>query len=150
MGPLLGRPVKILSVEDNPADVMMIQEMFREGNLRTELEFVKDGADALDYLFQRGSFTSANAPDFILLDLNLPKVDGKEVLKEIKKHPTLREIPVIVFSSSSRREDVQSSYNLYANAFVTKPRDLQEFENAIRAIERFWISTATLASALPV
>jgi len=137
----------ILIVEDNSGDQRLIREAFQETQLAPEAAVAKDGFEALDYLFQRGAFVGVARPDLILLDLNLPRKDGREVLAEIKSDPNLRNIPVVVFSSSSAPRDVSSAYALHANCYVTKPADLDELFQAIAWIERFWCNTVILPKA---
>jgi len=138
------RPARILIVEDNPGDVRLIQEAFQDTGRAHETAVARDGVEALDYLFQRGGFDGAQRPDLILLDLNLPKKGGREVLAEIKSADALMHIPVVVFSSSSAPPDVTGAYKLHANCYVTKPADLDELFKVISWIEKFWLGTATL------
>lgn len=139
---------RILIVEDNPGDVRLIQEAFQESGRAHEAAVARDGVEALDYLFQRGGFIGAERPDLILLDLNLPKKGGREVLAEVKADGALMHIPVVVFSSSAAPPDVTGAYKLHANCYVTKPADLDELFKVISWIERFWLGTATLPRAL--
>ena len=134
----------ILIVEDNPGDVRLIQEAFRETGRAHAAVVARDGVEALDYLFRRGEFSAAQRPDLMLLDLNLPKKGGREVLSEIKADSTLLNIPVVVFSSSSAPPDVSSAYKLHANCYVTKPADLEELFATIGWIAKFWLGTAVL------
>jgi len=136
--------VEVLSVEDSPADARLIEELFDGGKLNSRVTLVSDGAQALDYVFKRGKYSEAPTPDLILLDLNLPKKNGQEVLKEIKQHVHLRHIPILIFSTSDSEADVQMSYEHYANCFITKPADLDGFDLAMKRIEDFWLSTARL------
>jgi chemotaxis family two-component system response regulator Rcp1 len=140
------RPL-VLIVEDNPGDQRLIREAFQETQRAPETAVAKDGVEALDYLYRRGAFADAVRPDLVLLDLNLPKKGGREVLAEIKSNPELRKIPVVVFSSSSAPGDVSSAYALHANCYVTKPADLDELFQVIAWIERFWFNTAILPKA---
>lgn len=144
MSDAAARRPRILIVEDNPGDVRLIQEAFQETGRAHEAAVARDGVEALDYLFQRGEFGGARRPDLILLDLNLPKKGGREVLEEIKGDGELMHIPVVVFSSSSAPADVTGAYKLYANCYVTKPADLDELFKVISWIEKFWLGTATL------
>ena len=137
----------ILIVEDNPGDVRLIQEAFRETQRAHRAVVARDGVEALDYLFRRGEFCDAQRPDLMLLDLNLPKKGGREVLSEIKTDSTLLNVPVVVFSSSSAPADVSSAYKLHANCYVTKPADLEELFAAIGWIAKFWLGTAVLPRA---
>ena len=139
-----GRPIEILLVEDNPGDVRLTREALREGKVGNEPAVVTDGEAALDYLFQRGPFTNAPRPDLVLLDLNLPKKDGREVLAVIKGDPDLKRIPVVVLTTSKEEEDVHRAYNLAANCYVTKPVEFEEFMKVIRAIEDFWLTIVAL------
>lgn len=132
----LARPIEILLVEDNPADVRLVQETMKEGRLPTHLTIAKDGVEALQFLTESESYR----PDLILLDLNLPRKNGLEVLEEIKRHDLFRTIPVIVMTTSDNDRDIQHAYRLYANAFITKPVDLDQFIDVVRKIEEFWFS----------
>ena len=141
------RPARILIVEDNPGDIRLIREAFQEANVHGTYEFIvaKDGAEALDFLHKRGVFGGAAKPDILTLDLNLPKKNGREVLQEIKNDPILKGIPVVVFSSSSSPQDIEDAYRHYANCYVTKPSDLDEFFASIAGIEKYWLRLAQLA-----
>ncbi|MBU0714555.1 MAG: response regulator [Proteobacteria bacterium] len=140
----LGKPIEILLVEDNPGDVRLTIEALKEGKIKNKLHSARDGEEALDFLFQRGSFTKAPRPDLILLDLNLPKKDGREVLKEIKEDPNLKRIPVAVLTISSAEEDILKSYNLHANCYIQKPIGIDQFAKVVRSIEDFWFTIVTL------
>jgi CheY-like chemotaxis protein len=135
-----GDPVEILLVEDNPGDVRLTEEAFKELRITNELHVVTDGPDALDFLFGRGEYELAPTIDLVLLDLNLPRMDGVEVLKEIKSDPDLKRTPVIILTSSSAEEDVVRSYENYTNAYVTKPIDPNQFVDVIRSLEEFWFT----------
>jgi CheY-like chemotaxis protein len=137
-------PVEILLVEDNPGDHRLTKEALHEGKVYNTLHWVRDGVEALDFLKQRGRFGAAPRPDIILLDLNLPKMDGRAVLSEIKQDPGLRAIPVVVLTTSQAEEDVVKSYELHANCYVTKPVDLEKFIVVVQSIDRFWLSVVTL------
>lgn len=137
-------PADILLVEDNPGDVRLTKEAFKDGQITNTLHVVDDGVEALDFLFQRNEYEDAPIPDLVLLDLNLPRTDGEEVLEELKEDPELRSIPVIVLTSSRAEEDVVRSYELHANAYLTKPVDPDEFIETIRAFETFWFSVVRL------
>jgi CheY-like chemotaxis protein len=137
------RTINVLLVEDDPGDVLMTREAFEE-NLHNRLDVVTDGAAALDYLRHEEPYADAPRPDLILLDLNLPRRDGREVLQEIKADPDLRHIPVIVLTTSQAEEDVLRSYQLHANAYVTKPVDFEGFVEAIRQIDQFFLSVVQL------
>ena len=138
------KPAQILLVEDNPGDVRLTREAFKQGRIENDLHVVSDGTDALDFLYQRGEFEDAPRPDLILLDLNLPRTDGEEVLEELKGDDSLRSIPVIVLTSSEAEEDIVRSYELHANAYLTKPVDPDEFIETVRAFEKFWFSVVRL------
>lgn len=140
------RPVNILLVEDNPGDVRLTQEAFKEGNLSVNLDVVMDGVEALDYLKKQGKYADKLTPDLVLLDLNLPKRDGREVLEVIKLDPELRRMPVVVLTTSNAEQDIQKSYNLYVNCYINKPVDFDKFFQIIKQIEEFWLKTAVLPS----
>ncbi len=137
-------PARILLVEDNPGDVRLTKEAFKQGRIENDLYVVSDGAEALDFLSQRGEYDDVPRPDLILLDLNLPGKDGEDVLEDLKADPKLRSIPVIVLTSSRAEEDVARSYELHANAYLTKPVDPDEFIETVRAFEKFWFSVVRL------
>jgi len=143
---IVTKHVNVLLVEDNPGDVRLIQETFREGRLLNSLHIVEDGIEALSFLRQEGVHTNAPRPELILLDLNLPKKSGLEVLSEIEANGELKRIPVVILTSSKAEEDVIRSYDLNANSFVTKPVDLYQFVKALKSIEDFWLSIAKLPS----
>ena len=135
-------PIEILLVEDNPADVRLAQEAFKDARVANRLHVARDGVEALSML--RDATGAVPRPDLILLDLNLPRKDGREVLQDIKHDEVLRHIPVVIFSTSQSEQDVARSYRLGANAFVTKPVDVDRFFQVIRALEQFWLDTARL------
>jgi len=137
-------PIDILLVEDSPADVRLTREALKEAKVLNTLHIVEDGVAALAFLRKEGQYALRSSPDLILLDLNLPKKDGREVLAEIKQDESLKRIPVVVLTTSRAEEDVVRSYNLHANAYVTKPVDLKQFLEVIRAIEAFWLAVVTL------
>jgi chemotaxis family two-component system response regulator Rcp1 len=137
-------PVEILLVEDNPGDFRLTQEALHEGKVYNNLHWAKDGVDALDFLKRRGKHANAPRPDIILLDLNLPKKDGREVLSEIKQDDDLKAIPVVILTTSQAEEDVLRSYDLHANCYVTKPVDLEKFIVVVQSIDRFWLTVVTL------
>ena len=139
-----GTPIEVLLVEDDPGDVLMTQEAFEDHKVRNRLTVVSDGAEALSYLRREGKFTDSPRPDLILLDLNLPKRDGREVLEEIKKDEDLGRIPVVVLTTSAADEDILRSYQLHANAYVTKPVDFDRFIAVIRQIDEFFVSVVKL------
>lgn len=139
-----GTPIDILLVEDNPGDVRLTEEAFEEGQINNTLHVVKDGTEALDFLFQRDEYAEVSRPDIVLLDLNLPRKNGDEVLREMQDEPDLNLVPVIVLTSSDAHEDVVKSYELSANAYLTKPVDPDEFIDVIRRFEQFWLSVVRL------
>jgi two-component system, chemotaxis family, response regulator Rcp1 len=146
MQEILSKPVDILLVEDNPGDVRLTQEAFRESKLTIRLNVVMDGEDALNYLFRRPPYENATRPDMILLDLNIPKKDGREVLEEIKQDDSLRYVPVIILTTSNAEQDIVKTYNLKVNAYINKPVDFDRFFDIVQKIETFWLMTATLPS----
>lgn len=137
-------PVEILLVEDNPGDYRLTQEALKEGKVYNNLHWAQDGVAAIDFLKRRGAHAAAPRPDIILLDLNLPKKDGREVLLEIKGDEDLRTIPVVILTTSKAEEDVLKSYDLHANCYVTKPVDLDKFIVVVQSIDRFWLTVVTL------
>lgn len=141
------RPVEILLVEDNPGDVRLTREAFKEARLASRLSVVSDGVEALAFLRQQGKFTGAATPDMILLDLNLPKKSGLEVLADVKRDNNLRRTPVVVLSTSGAENDVRRSYELHANCYISKPVDLEAFIRVVRSIEEFWLATVALPYA---
>jgi two-component system, chemotaxis family, response regulator Rcp1 len=136
--------VEILLVEDNLGDIRLTQVALKDSKIANTLNVVKDGVDALAYLRREGPFANALRPDIILLDLNLPRKDGREVLEEIKEDESLRRIPVVVLTTSSADEDIVRSYNLHANCFITKPVDLNSFVTIVKSIEHFWFQIVKL------
>ncbi|MBI5914570.1 MAG: response regulator [Bacteroidetes bacterium] len=142
------RPVNILLIEDNPGDVRLAQEAFKEGNLDVNLDVVMDGLEALRFLHKNPPYQYTNSPDLILLDLNLPKKDGREVLGEIKRDPDLRCIPVVVLTTSSAEQDILNSYNLHVTCYINKPVDFDKFFDIIQRIEEFWLQTAILPTMI--
>lgn len=141
--------VQILLVEDNPGDIRLTQEALKEGSINNQLNVVKDGVEALEFLHKKGKYNSAPTPDIILLDLNLPRKDGREVLHEIKNDEVLRMIPVIILTTSDAEQDIVKSYKLHANCFITKPVDLDQFIYIIRQIETFWFTVVHLPPINP-
>jgi CheY-like chemotaxis protein len=137
-------PTEILLVEDNPGDVRLTQEALKEGKIYNNLHCVRDGVEALEFLRQQGKHAVAPRPDIILLDLNLPRKDGREVLLEIKGDEQLRQIPVVILTTSKAEEDVLRSYHLHANCYITKPVDLEQFMEVVKAIDAFWLTIVTL------
>ena len=142
-----GRRVEILLVEDNPGDVRLTRESLKEDKLWNKLNVVRDGVEALEYLRFEGDFAGATRPDLILLDLNLPRKSGLEVLREIKSDSDLRRIPVVILTTSTAEEDVLGTYDSHANCYVTKPVDLEQFIKVVRSIEQFWLSIVELPAA---
>lgn len=140
----LARPIEILLIEDNPGDVRLTIEALRTNKIHNKMLVANDGVEALEMLRRQGAHADAGRPDLILLDLNLPRKDGREVLEEIKQDSELKRIPVVVLTTSSAEEDIMRSYNLHANAFVTKPVRLAEFIEAVKSIEEFWLSVVRL------
>ncbi|HEU4975372.1 MAG TPA: response regulator [Baekduia sp.] len=141
-----GEPIEVLLVEDDPGDVLLIQEAFEDNKLHNNLHIVNDGEQAVAYLRREGEYAEAERPDLVLLDLNLPRKDGREVLAEIKADPDLRTIPVVVLTTSEAEEDVLRSYQLHANAYVPKPVDFQRFVSVVRQIDDFFVSVVRLPS----
>ena len=137
-------PAEILIVEDNPGDVDLLVEFLRAADANSHVAVARDGEEAMAILRGQGSYRASPRPDLILLDLNLPKKDGREVLKEIKSDENLSEIPVVVLSSSKSEQDITRSYALRANCYVTKPVDLEQFASVVKSIESFWLSVARL------
>jgi two-component system, chemotaxis family, response regulator Rcp1 len=137
-------PMEILLVEDNPGDVRLTKEALKEGKVYSNLHAVKDGVEAMEFLRREGRFRGVPRPDIILLDLNLPRKDGREVLQEIKSDESLKRIPVVVLTTSKAEEDVLRTYNLHANCYVTKPVDLEKFMVVVKTIDSFWLTVVTL------
>lgn len=137
-------PIDILLVEDNPGDVRLAVEALKEGRLPTRLTSVPDGVEAMAYLRREGPYANATRPHLVLLDLNMPRMDGRQVLAELKTDPKLRSIPVVVLTTSQAERDISQAYDLHANCFISKPVDLDRFITVVRAIEDFWCTVATL------
>jgi CheY-like chemotaxis protein len=140
----LVKPIEILLVEDNPGDVRLTVEALKEAKVINHLTVLEDGAEALTYLRRQGAYAEAARPHLIILDLNLPKKDGREVLADIKEDESLKRIPVVVLTTSDDEQDVLKSYNLHANCYVTKPVDLERFIKVVRSIEDFWLGVVVL------
>jgi len=140
----VGRPIEILLVEDNPGDVRLTVEALRESKVRNNLHVARDGVEALSFLRREGVHAEAIRPDLILLDLNLPRKDGREVLAEIKADPQLHTIPVVILTTSRAEQDVVRTYELQANCYITKPVDLDQFITVVKSIEDFWLTIVTL------
>ncbi|MDT5146829.1 MAG: hypothetical protein QOC58_1474 [Mycobacterium sp.] len=139
-----GRAIEILLVEDDPGDELITREAFEHNKLKNNLHVAHDGEEGLDFLYKRGAYAGAPRPDLILLDLNLPKYDGRQLLEKVKSDPDLSRIPIVVLTTSSAEEDIVRSYELHANAYVTKPVDLDQFINAVRQIDEFFIQVVRL------
>ena len=146
MSPVRGRPVEILLVEDNLGDVRLTEEAFVEGKMGNKLTVARDGVEALQILRREPPFEHATRPDLILLDLNLPRKDGREVLAELKADPELRRIPVVVLTTSSAERDIIRSYDLHANCYINKPVNLDRFIEVVRQIDNFWLTVVRLPS----
>ncbi|MDO9364777.1 MAG: response regulator [Methylotenera sp.] len=142
----MSRQVEFLLAEDNPGDVRLTQEALRESKIRNNLNVVTDGMEAIAFLRRQGKYANAPTPDVVLLDLNLPKMDGREVLAEIKSDPLLKRIPVVIITSSEAEKDILRTYDLHANCYVSKPVDLDQFIKVIQAIENFWLTIVKLPS----
>ncbi len=140
------QPIEILLVEDDPGDVLMTQEAFNDYKIANRLSVVSNGEDAIAYMRKQGRFAGVTTPDLVLLDLNLPRRDGREVLLDIKGDPQLRRIPVVILTTSEAEEDVIAAYDLHANAYVRKPVDFDQFVAAVRAIDDFFITVVRLPS----
>jgi CheY-like chemotaxis protein len=142
---MMGKPIEILLVEDNPGDVRLTQETLRDGKMRNNMHVTWDGVEALEFLHRAGKYADAPRPDLILLDLNLPKKDGREVLVEIKEDGNLKRIPVVVRTTSNAEQDILKAYNLHANCYISKPVDLDQFIRVVRGIEEFWFTIMKLS-----
>ena len=139
-----GRPIEILLIEDNPGDIRLTQEALRDNKVRNSMIVAQDGAEAMAILRREGQYADSPRPDLILLDLNLPKIDGREVLRRIKDDNELRHIPVVILTTSRAEQDVLKAYGLHANCYVAKPLELEQFMEVVRAIEGFWLTVVTL------
>jgi CheY-like chemotaxis protein len=138
------RPIEVLLVEDDPGDVLMTREAFADYKIANNLSVVTNGEDAIAYMRKQGQFADARTPDLVLLDLNLPRRNGREVLEEIKGDPDLRRVPVVILTTSEADEDIAAAYDLHANAYVRKPVDFKQFVTAVRAIDDFFITVVRL------
>jgi CheY-like chemotaxis protein len=138
------RPVRVLLVEDSPTDLLMTREALERSKLRIEIHAVEDGVKTMEFLRRAGKYSNAPRPDLVLLDLNLPKKDGREVLAEIKADPALKSIPVVILTTSKAEEDIARAYQSHANCFITKPVGFANFNEVMRSIERYWFAVATL------
>ena len=143
---ILGKPVEILLVEDNKGDVGLVEEVFEEAKIKNIIHVAEDGEEAMLYLHGEGKFSGSPRPDIILLDLNLPKKDGREVISEIKEDSNLKNIPIIVLTTSTAEKDILRAYELHANAYVTKPLDFDQFMNVVGSIVNFWLGVVQLPS----
>ena len=139
-----GKIIEILLVEDNPGDVRLIQEALKDAKIKIILNVVNDGVEAMEYIRQEGKYKDVSRPDLVLLDLNMPKKNGLEVLSEIKGDDALKQIPVVILTVSKNEEDVIKSYNSHANCFITKPVDFIQFLNVVKSIENFWLTVVKL------
>ena len=137
-------PLEILLVEDNPGDIRLTREVMKDWKVMNQLNEVMDGVDAMAYLRNEGKFKDATRPDLVLLDLNLPRKNGREVLEEMKEDPDLKRIPVVVLTTSKSEQDILKSYNLHANCYITKPVDFEQFSSVVRAVEDFWFTVVKL------
>jgi chemotaxis family two-component system response regulator Rcp1 len=142
--PTRTKEIEILLVEDNPGDVRLTREALKEGKVLNNLNVVGDGVAALEFLRHTGKYARSPHPDIILLDLNLPKMDGRELLAEIKKDPALRRIPAVILTTSKAEEDILMTYNLHANCYITKPVDLDQFIKVVKSVEEFWFTIVKL------
>jgi chemotaxis family two-component system response regulator Rcp1 len=143
-GEALGDPIEILLVEDNPGDVRLTREALRDGKIYNNLYVARDGVEAMAFLRKTGQYAQAPRPDLILLDLNLPRKDGHEVLAEVKTDETLRRIPVVILTTSQAEEDIIKTYDLHVNCYITKPVDLDQFVKIVKSIEDFWLTIVKL------
>lgn len=141
---MIGKPIEILLVEDNPGDVRLTQEFIKESKVGNNLHVVVDGVEALEFLRGEGKYVDTPRPDLILLDLNLPRKDGREVLAEIKADEALKRIPVVVLTTSKAEQDIFKVYDLHANCYIIKPVDLEQFIEVVRSIENFWLTIVKL------
>ena len=144
MSDYTGKTVEILLVEDNPGDVRLTMEALKENRIRNQMSVVEDGLEAMDFLRHQGRYQDAPRPDLILLDLNLPKKDGREVLAEIKDDPELKRIPVVILTTSKAEEDIIQTYDNNANCYITKPVELDSFIEIVKSIENFWLNIVKL------
>jgi two-component system, chemotaxis family, response regulator Rcp1 len=143
-GSHFGNPIEILLVEDSPGDIRLTQEAMVDSRVNNKLSVVMDGEEAMRYLKREGEYSEVNLPDLILLDLNLPRKDGREVLDEIKQDPELKKIPVVILTTSRSEQDIIKTYESHANCYISKPVDLEEFLRVVRSINDFWLSIVTL------
>lgn len=139
-----GRPAEVLLVEDSPGDVRLTREALKEGKVRNNLSVVSDGVEAMEFLRREGRFADAPRPDIVLLDLNMPRKDGREVLAEMKGDDTLKRIPVVILTTSDAEQDILRTYNLHANCYLKKPVDLEQFISIVKSVEDFWLTIVQL------
>ncbi|MDE1819216.1 MAG: response regulator [Euryarchaeota archaeon] len=140
----MGVPIQILLAEDNAADVRLVKEVLKDSKVLTEVHSVSDGVEALDFLYRRGKYAQAPRPGILFLDLNMPRKDGREVLSTMKEDPALKDIPVVILTSSQAEEDIVRAYKHHANCYVRKPVDFQQFHDVVRRIENFWFTVVEL------
>lgn len=140
----LGRPIQILLAEDSVGDIRLTREALKDAKMLNTLHVARDGVEAMDFLHRRNGYADAARPDLILLDLNMPRMNGREVLKAIKEDPELARIPVVVLTTSDAEKDILVSYSLHANCYITKPVDMEQFVAVIRSIENFWMTIVRL------
>jgi CheY-like chemotaxis protein len=147
---MTGKPIEILLVEDNPGDVRLTQEVLKDFKVGNTMHVVRDGMEAMAFLHRKGRYADAHLPDLILLDLNLPGKDGREILAEIKNDKDLKRIPVVVLTTSNAEQDILKAYDLHANCYITKPVDLNQFIHVLKSIENFWLSIVKLPTSKEV
>lgn len=140
----IGRPAEVLLVEDSPGDVRLTREALKEGKVRNNLSVVSDGVEAMEFLRREGKYKDAPRPDIVLLDLNMPRKDGREVLAEMKSDEQLKRIPVVVLTTSEAEQDILRTYDLHANCYLTKPVDLEQFISIVKSVEDFWLTIVQL------
>lgn len=144
MSTAIGRPAEVLLVEDSPGDVRLTREALKEGKVRNNLSVVSDGVEAMEFLRREGKYRDAPRPDIVLLDLNMPRKDGREVLAEMKSDEQLKRIPVVVLTTSEAEQDILRTYDLHANCYLTKPVDLEQFISIVKSVEDFWLTIVQL------
>ncbi len=144
MSTTVGRPAEVLLVEDSPGDVRLTREALKEGKVRNNLSVVSDGVEAMEFLRREGKYKDAPRPDIVLLDLNMPRKDGREVLAEMKSDEQLKRIPVVVLTTSEAEQDILRTYDLHANCYLTKPVDLEQFISIVKSVEDFWLTIVQL------
>jgi CheY-like chemotaxis protein len=145
--PSRAEPIEILLVEDDPGDAKRTMDALQNGRLRNRITHVEDGLEAMAYLWREGEYTNAPRPDLILLDLHMPRMNGQEVLAEVKEDPDLRRIPVVMMTASEQEKDIMAAYNLHVNSYVVKPVDVEQFISAVKSIEHFWFTIVKLPAA---